>query len=123
MAFTYDLTQNRGNVRINVADTVENQGPRPDGRNFSDAEIDHFLTEETSIVEAATARLFEILASEWTQYALSEKEADLSFDAKGVANLYMRRAEEWWDKSGRNTSGKPGFSQHEIIYHLGYGNT
>jgi hypothetical protein len=38
VAFTYDLTTNRGKVRLRLADTVS------DGHVFTDAEIDYFLT-------------------------------------------------------------------------------
>jgi len=38
VAFTYDLTTDRGKVRLRLADTVD------DGHVFTDAEIDYFLT-------------------------------------------------------------------------------
>lgn len=121
MSFTYSLATDRGKIRLNLGDTVQNKGPRPDKRNFSDDEIDYFVSSESDNVEAATARGFETLASEWTSYSLSEREGDVSFDAKGMANLYKARAGEWWGKSGRSTTNAPTFSEHQIIYHLGYG--
>lgn len=106
MAFTYDLTTNRGKVRLNLGDTVENSGPRPDKRNFSDAEIDHFISTETAGNTAATAFGFEILASEWTAYSIAEREGEVSFDAKAVADNYLTIAQEWRNKPDGGTGGR-----------------
>jgi hypothetical protein len=101
MAFTYaeTLLTDRDKIRLRIGDTQTAAGPRPDKRNFSDAEIAFVLTEETA-VNASIAHLFEILASEWTSYSISEKDADVSFDAKGLAETYHRRALEWRAKPG-----------------------
>jgi hypothetical protein len=106
MAFTYDLTTNRGKVRFNIADTVENSGPRPDKRNFSDAEIDHLISTETDGNTAASALGFEILANEWAAYAIMEREGEVSFDAKEVADQYLEIANEWRNKPSGGTSGR-----------------
>lgn len=47
MAFTYDLTTNRGKVRLALADTVEAEAI------FTDAEIDHFISEGGTVNGAA----------------------------------------------------------------------
>lgn len=90
----------RDRVRFYINDTVLNEGPRPDGRNFSDAEIAFFLSEEDSRVNGAVARAFEVLANEWSGYALSMKEADLAVDAKEVADNYRIQAAFWRKKPG-----------------------
>lgn len=105
MAFTYDLSTNTGKVRLNLGDTQENVGPRPDKRNFSDEEIDHFISVESDGNNAATALGFEILASEWTSYALSETEGEVSFNAQMVADKYMIASKFWRAKPGGGTSG------------------
>lgn len=105
MAFTYDLTTNRGVTRFNLGDTVENAGPRPDKRNFSDAEIDHLIATETAGTTAATALGFEILSNEWAAYALSESEGEVDFDAKEVSDTFLKRANYWRSKPGGGTSG------------------
>lgn len=105
MAFTYDLTTNRGKVRFNLGDTVENQGPRPDKRNFTDAEIDYLIDTETDGNTAATAYGFEILASEWASYALAEREGETNFDAKEVSDQYIDIAQEWRNKPDGGTGG------------------
>lgn len=102
MDFIYDLTTNRGKVRFNLGDTVEDQGPRPDGRNFWDDEIDHLLTEETTVT-AATAFGFEILASEWVSFSIAEREDDYNYDAKETANNYANFAKEWRAKPDGGT--------------------
>lgn len=105
MAFTYDLTTNRGVVRLNLGDTVENAGPRPDKRNFPDAEIDYLIATETAGNTAATALGFEILASEWGAYTLQEREGEVSFDAKEVSDQYFELANYWRNKPDGGTGG------------------
>ena len=106
MAFTYDLTTNRGVVRLNLGDTVENSGPRPDKRNFTDAEIDYLIATETAGNTAATALGFEILASEWAAYTISEREGETSFDAKAVSDQYLDIAQDWRNKPDGGTGGR-----------------
>lgn len=105
MAFTYDLTTNRGVVRFNIGDTVENAGPRPDKRNFSDAEIDYLIATETVGTTAASALGFETLASEWGAYTMSEREGEVNFDAKEVSDQFFELANYWRNKPGGGTGG------------------
>ena len=102
MAYTYNdaLSANRDKVRFRIGDTVVSKGPRPDNRNFSNDEIAFALSEEDSRVNGAIAHLFEILASEWTSFALSEREGDLTMDAKEVAANFRTQAEIWRKKPG-----------------------
>jgi hypothetical protein len=102
MAFTYSdaLTTDREKIRLRIGDTQTDAGPRPDKRNFSDAEITFILSEEDSRVNGAIAHAFEILTSEWTAYAISEKEGEVNFDAKSVADEFRKRAERWRKKPG-----------------------
>lgn len=102
MAFTYSdaLTTSRDKIRLRIGDTQASAGPRPDKRNFSDAEISFVLTEESDSVNAAIAHCFEILANEWTAYSLSEREGEVQFDASQVAANYRLRAAEWRAKPG-----------------------
>lgn len=106
MAFTNDLTTNRGKVRLNIGDTVVNAGPRPDKRNYADNEIDHFIDTETEGNTAATAFAFEILANEWAAYTISEREGEVSFDAKEVSDQYLDIANEWRNKPDGGTGGR-----------------
>ena len=102
MAFTYSdaLTTDRDKVRFRVGDTVQDEGPRPDKRNFSNNEITFVLSEESSQVNGAIAHIFEILAAEWSAFALSEREGDVTVDAKEVAENYRMQATKWRQKPG-----------------------
>ena len=102
MAFTYldTLATNRDKVRFRIGDTVEDAGPRPDKRNFSDNEIAFLLSEEDSRVNGAIAHGFEVLASEWSAYALSETEGEASFNASNVAKEYRQQATDWRARPG-----------------------
>ena len=105
MTFTNDLTADRGVVRFNIGDTVENAGPRPDKRNFSDAEIDYLIATETAGNTAATALGFETLAGEWGSYTLSERGGEGSFDAKEVSDQFFSLANYWRSKPNGGTGG------------------
>ena len=105
MAFTYDLTTDNGIVRFSLGDTEENKGPRPDKRNFSDAEIDYLIATETAGTIAATALGFETLASEWGAYTVSEREGETNFDAKEVSDQFFDLATYWRSKPGGGTGG------------------
>lgn len=91
MAFTYDLTTDTGKLRLEVGDTTEDSGPRPGGTNFSDAEMEHFLSEEGTVGRAA-ARCCEVLATEWSRKAGSERLGPRSF-ARNQASEYRLAAE------------------------------
>jgi hypothetical protein len=117
MTFTaYDIESglDRDTVRFVVGDTVENEGPRPDGRNFSDEEIAFAVTAESSVVYAACAFCFEILASEWSQFALVDRKDNVSVDAKQVASEYQKRADYWRKKSNTVPKQQASFKAHVI---------
>lgn len=101
MTYSYSeaLTVSRDKIRLRIGDTVEAAGPRPDKRNFSDEELTFVLSEETT-VNASIAHCFEILANEWTAFALMEREGEVTFDAKEVANNYRTQAAFWRRKPG-----------------------
>lgn len=69
MTFTYSLSSNIGKVRLLLGDTTDNSGPRPDGSNFEDDELDFFLELEGESVDLATARACEVLATQWAAVA------------------------------------------------------
>lgn len=101
MTFNYTdaLTSDQDKIRFRISDTQEDIGPRPDKRNFSNEEIAFVLSEETE-VNASIAHCFEILASEWTSFSLSESGALASFNAKGTAKEYLDLASKWRKKPG-----------------------
>lgn len=97
MAFTYnaDVSTTRDKVRLYSGDTVDGTGPRPDQRNFTDAEMDFFLSENGSGVPATVSTVFETLASEWSSYTVSERQGEVSVDTKGIAAEYNALAKKW----------------------------
>ena len=105
MTFTYtpDFTTNRDNIRLRTGDTQTDAGPRPDKRNFSDEEITQILSDEGATVNAAIASCFEILANEWSAWAMSERRGEAQFDAKEVADKFSKQAVFWRKKPGGST--------------------
>ena len=97
MAFTYSLSTDLGKVRLAIGDTVSGSGPRPSGANYSDAEINVFLT---PVIAAgytygrAVAQLFRVLAGEWAGKA-SVSIGDYSVQYAAVADNYRKAAAEW----------------------------
>lgn len=75
MAFTYasDFTLARDKIRLEIDDTIENDGPKPGGRNFSDAEIAYILEQEGSHIGRATAAAYEKLAAAWAKHEGSDR--------------------------------------------------
>ncbi len=74
MSFTYDLANVDttllliSKVRLEIGDTVEGAGVRPDGRNLSDAEISFWLTEESEVYLLAAARACDAMSRAWANY-------------------------------------------------------
>ena len=98
-SYSEALTTSKDKIRFRIGDTVEDAGPRPDKRNFSDEELTFVIAEE-STVNASIAHCFEILANEWSAYALMEREGEVTFDAKEVASNYRAQAAYWRKKPG-----------------------
>lgn len=108
MTFTYtpDFATDRDNIRLRTGDTQTSAGPRPDKRNYSDEEIAQILSDEGATRNAAIAGIFEILTNEWSAYALSEKEGEVQFDAKLLANQFRKQAALWREKPGGATEAE-----------------
>lgn len=70
MAITTDLATNIGKTRLEIGDndSTAGQGVKPDGSNFSDEEIQYFLTLEGS-VRLAAAKACEVLGRHWSKVA------------------------------------------------------
>ena len=103
MTFTYDITTACGQVRLALGDTTSGSGVRPDGSNFSDAEIAYFLAQEEQSVDGATARACEVLATQWAT------QADLTVGPRSeslsqIAERYAERA-----KSIRSSTAQTGY--------------
>jgi hypothetical protein len=68
MSFTYDLTTEVGQVRLEIGDNEYQNGAKPDSTNFRDDEIQIWLTREGSVLLASAAAC-EALARLWSRMA------------------------------------------------------
>ena len=93
MGFQYDISDaddTSSQMRLELGDTRYEDGILPEGRNFSDEELDHFYSQEGSFW-SAVARAFEAAAAEWGRYPdsfrLGPEQQHIS-----AAKLYADRA-------------------------------
>ena len=108
MAFTYDLSTTTGRIRRMAGDTIEDAGPLPDGRNFSDAEIAFFYDIEGSHVQRGAAAALEALAAAWAAYEgryregpVDEESLSSTAFAKQAAQI---RSVYGWNKAGDDSA-------------------
>ena len=80
MACTYDITTDRGKVRLLIADTSTTSC------TFSDAEIDVFLTMASDVIYVAAAMALEAWAATLSDSATQEKIGDYAYTKKEAAN-------------------------------------
>jgi len=110
MAFTYNLSTDIGRVRLAIGDTVKGSGPRADGSNFSDEELNVYLTPVIAAGYSygrAVSQVLRLLANEWTGKA-SVSIGDYSVQYAAVADNYRKAAAQWdamIDASGAVVSG------------------
>ena len=110
MAITYDVSTSLGQLRLAIGDTKLNEGPRPDGTNYSDAELGVFLTPVIAAGYAygrAVPQMLRLLAVEWSNRA-SVTIGEFSANYAAVADNYRKRAADWEatiDTTGAGVSG------------------
>lgn len=88
MAFSYDVTTDIGQIRLELGDTTPGAGVRPDGSNFSNEELQVWLTREGSVM-CAVAAACEALARQWssvTTISVGPKSETLSLISKAWAD-------------------------------------
>lgn len=104
--FTYDLSTNVGQVRLEIGDddNTEGVGVKPNGKNFSDAEISQVLAGEGSVLKAA-ARLCEILARRWAGAGENVRIRDYSINTTDKAKYYKELAAELRARTGSAFAG------------------
>lgn len=91
MAITTDLNTPIGQVRLLIGDTIENNGMKPNGANFSDDEIAYFLQAETNGPMRAAALACDTLAALWNTYP--DFEADgLRLNRSSIAKAWQYSA-------------------------------
>ena len=105
MAISYDLTVTSGSVvaisalRFEIGDTVDGDGPKPDGTNFTDVEISYMYAQEGNSAVAGAARACEVLARSWARMA-NEQAGPLSKDYSSVAAAWDKQALRLREQSG-----------------------
>ena len=110
MAFTYRLSTPLGQTRLAIGDTINGAGPRVNGLNFSDEEINVYLTPATDAGYSygrAVSQLLRLLANEWAGKA-SIAIGEYKVEYANVAANYRAAAAEWermTDASGAQTAG------------------
>jgi hypothetical protein len=100
MTFTYagTLATDLDQIRFYVSDVTSGSGPKPDGTNFTDEELNGLLTAEGTVGRSVAAA-FESLSAIWrTRYNFSTE--GQRFDRASVADGYAKLAAEWRDKYG-----------------------
>jgi len=99
MTFTYNLTTDRGKVRLYAQDTISANAI------FSDDEIDAFLTANSSDVYAAAADALEIIAANQAYVLKVISNNGLTTNGPAVAAALRATAQQWRDKSASFSTG------------------
>jgi len=86
MAFTYDITTDRGKVRLLIPDRTAAQ------YLFEDAEIDYFLSAEGSVIKKAAALGLETMAADEAYVQKVITLMDLSTNGAQTADALLKRA-------------------------------
>lgn len=85
-SFTYsseDISTPLAQLRLSIGDTDPKSGARPDGRNYSDAELQFFLTGAGNVLNLAIAIALGALA---TEYATASRRMFAKADAESVTS-------------------------------------
>ena len=82
MACTYDITTDRGKVRLIINDTAS-----PIGCIFSDLEIDTFLSMHSGNINLAAAEALGAWAAKYALLPDSERIGDYAYTQKTIANM------------------------------------
>lgn len=101
MSFTYDFATDAAvsRLRLAIGDVTRDSGVKPDGSNFSDAEILAVLTDTSNDLDAATYVFLKALANMWGTYVditVGPRKEALS----DIAFHYAKRAAEMGDRTG-----------------------
>ncbi len=92
MTFTYDISTDIGKLRLEIGDTEQGSGCKPDRTNFADEELQIWLDRESSVVGAVAASC-EALARTWARLAdlaIGPRRESLS----QVADRYAKQAND-----------------------------
>jgi hypothetical protein len=112
--FTYDLNSsdldiaNISKIRLEVGDTDEERGIKPDGENYTNDEILYVFNDEERIVGRAAARICELAAASWTSVPRTMFGA--LFDPRAVARNFMLKSKTLREQHGFSSARSAAFS-------------
>lgn len=116
VTYTAGSSTDRNRIRFAINDTVSGAGPKPDGGNFSDAEIDLLIADASAAGQtwrSVVGRLLRFLANQYAIAARAESIGSVSQNLSGTAAELRRQAADWEaqiDSSG-NEIGAMGAGQ------------
>jgi hypothetical protein len=106
--FTYDLSTAVGQIRLEIGDTSNStdEGVKPNGTNFTDAELTYFYHQESDNVLGGAARACEVLARMWARAGKSVTIRGYRIDTTKKATDLLEQARELRKQNGTQfTSG------------------
>ncbi len=104
MAFSFDPTSDRGKVRLYCHDTTD--GTYGIDFDFSDADVDAFLEQESDSVWYAAAAACRVLAVKATATAFMLKiPGAIELDKKQIAKIYIALADKYEARAGGSADG------------------
>jgi hypothetical protein len=104
MAFTYDITTNRGKVRLLSVDSDSTYAV------FEDDEIDAFLSMEGNNVKRAAAQALDTIASNDAYRIKKVSLLDVSADGVSVADVLHKRSAMLRDQADKEEASESGGS-------------
>lgn len=99
MAFTYSATSlgtDLAKVRLAIGDTTSGAGPRPDGSNFTDEELNVFIVDALAAGGTwrnAVPQVLRVLANQYASAAKSVQDAEIKEDLTQTAAQLRAQAE------------------------------
>jgi len=95
-------------IRLEVGDTSEERGIKPDGTNYQDDEIIYIYNLEGKVVGRAAARICEQMATSWS--SVPRTMFGSLFDPRSIVRNYQRQAELLRNQHGTGTESAMPFS-------------
>lgn len=95
-------------IRLEVGDTSEERGIKPDGSNYQDDEIIYIYNSEAQIVGRAAARICEQMATAWS--SVPRTMFGSLFDPRKITWNFLKQAERLRAQYGVTTTTGTAFS-------------
>lgn len=95
-------------IRLEIGDTDEERGVKPDGSNYSDDELWFIYSDEEENVGRSAARICEQLATSWS--SVPRTMFGSLFDPRHVGRNYMRQADNLRKRHGYTAETATSFS-------------